>query len=76
MCFLIRDASNNIVLRSWTGSTEYPNQNDWQRDNWAVADFDPKHTNSTYRLYICRHNTYSPNTNAELNMAVSVTSMW
>ncbi len=42
----------------------------------SKTDFDPKHTNSTYRLYICRHNTYSPNTNAELNMAVSVTSMW
>ncbi|MBN2895966.1 MAG: S8 family serine peptidase [Campylobacterales bacterium] len=72
--FYVTDANGNIVTTSFDGSTEYPNANNWQEDNWAVAEFNPNNTNSTYTLNICRYNTFSPDHNAELNMGVAVTA--
>ncbi len=72
--FYVTDANSNIVTTSFNGSTEYPNTNNWQEDNWAVAEFNPNNTNSTYTLNICRFNTFSPDHNAELNMGVAVTA--
>jgi len=72
--FYVTNGSGGIVTTSFDGSTEYPNTNNWEEDNWAVAEFNPNDTNSTYILNICRFNTFSPDHNAELNMGVAVTT--
>ena len=73
--YVVDNASQQVVTRSWLGSDEFPNNNSWKVDNWAVADFNPSGSGMrNYTLHACRFNRESNNKNAILNMGYAVTS--